>query len=55
MVELQKDFSARYVSDDFGVRVRAAFQNYMEIMSFLGRKEEEQLGIIFNYFVDLVI
>jgi len=55
MVGLQKDFFAPYVSDDFGVQVRADFQNFMETILFLGRKEEKQLGTIFNYFVDLAI
>jgi hypothetical protein len=54
MVGFQKAFFARCVSDDFGDQV-VDFQNFMEIMSFLGQKEGEQLGIIFNYFVDLAI
>jgi len=53
MVGLLKDFFAQCVSDDSGAQVRADSQNSMEITSFLGQKEEEQLGIIFNYFVGL--
>jgi hypothetical protein len=29
------------------------FQDFMEIMLFLGQKREKQLGITFNYSVDL--
>jgi len=52
-VGLQKDFSVQYVRGGSGGQVKTDSQNFMEITSFLGRKEEEQLGIIFNYFVGL--
>jgi len=53
MAGLQKDFSVQYVSGASGDQVKTDSQNFMEITSFLGQKEEKQLGIIFNYFVGL--
>ena len=49
MAGLQKDFSVQYVSGASGDQVKTDSQNFMEITSFLGQKEEKQLGIIFNY------